>query len=677
MTGDGNGGNQARRRRIAALLACHNRCTLTLAAIAALRAQRLPAGLELTVILVDDGSTDGTARQVAERFPEVRILAGDGTLFWNGAMTLAQRRAMADNFDFHLWLNDDVALHDTAIADLLRIHDQQTAAAQTAPIVVGSTLDGSTGQPSYGGHSRRPGVHPFRFMRLFADGERALPCDTFNGNCVLVPRPAFERLGPIDPAFAGGQPLGDTDYGLRAGQAGIPMLLAPQPVGTCQSNPRTTPWENPDLPLGRRLGALCGPLGPLRRQTAHFYRRHGGPAWVLWWLINVGRCLRSALFVPPRRTGKLRFAMIEPVLPWYRVPLLTRLRDRDHIHCTLYHGNAHPDGEADAVPPQGVEHRHGRNLYLPFGLPRILWSCHTWAVLRGRYDVVMMAEHVYTLSNWLIWLVSRILGRPRVILTGHFSLERKPPGLVSRLRRMWLRGADYLAPYTPGGARECLAIGIPPHRIQVLHNTLDVEAIRLVAARAGSVSEDERRSMGVLGKRVFLFVGRLYREKLAPLAAEAVAQLSRQGHAVALLVVGDGQDRAVLERLCAAGAPVAMLGRCHDEERLARLFAMAEAVIMPDAAGLAINHAFAHGVPVILGPGRHHGVETEYVRHEVNGLMADALTAEALAAQMRRLLDQPELAARLRADAAQTADELGMDGYAARLEELVERAARD
>ena len=42
-----------------------------------------------SIIIVDDGSTDGTYQAIKEQFPNVTVLKGDGNLWWAGAVNFA------------------------------------------------------------------------------------------------------------------------------------------------------------------------------------------------------------------------------------------------------------------------------------------------------------------------------------------------------------------------------------------------------------------------------------------------------------------------------------------------------------------------------------------------------------------------------------------------------------
>jgi GT2 family glycosyltransferase len=74
---------------IAVLLTCYNRKQKTLGCLRSLLGQPQGFNSRLTVYLLDDASTDGTANAIAEEFPQVRLLEGDGNYYWNGGMRAA------------------------------------------------------------------------------------------------------------------------------------------------------------------------------------------------------------------------------------------------------------------------------------------------------------------------------------------------------------------------------------------------------------------------------------------------------------------------------------------------------------------------------------------------------------------------------------------------------------
>ena len=118
--------------RIAAVMAVHNRRDLTLACLDSLRAQQVP-GVTLDVFVLDDASTDGTAEAVTQRHPDVRLLRGDGHLYWNGGMRRALDEAMAGDYDYYLWMNDDTTLVDDGVLALLLQTEHSSVSAATAP----------------------------------------------------------------------------------------------------------------------------------------------------------------------------------------------------------------------------------------------------------------------------------------------------------------------------------------------------------------------------------------------------------------------------------------------------------------------------------------------------------------------------------------------------------------
>lgn len=257
--------------RIEALLTCHDRRELTLAALEALFAQHLPPETTLHATLCDDGCSDGTAAAVAERFASrVSIADGDGGLYWNRGMLRAWDAALAAGTPDHiLWLNDDVRLDHDAVARLLRVGG--------GAVATGATRDPADGSPTYGGFAR--GAR----LRLAPVAPAAGPqrVDTCNGNCVLIPASAAAVVGRLDPRFHHG--LGDLDFGLRCTASGVPVVQVAGTVGTCRRNGWRGTWRDPGLPRRERWRRVRSPTGLPPREWLRFCWRHAGaPGLAVW-----------------------------------------------------------------------------------------------------------------------------------------------------------------------------------------------------------------------------------------------------------------------------------------------------------------------------------------------------------------------------------------------------------
>lgn len=280
--------------KIAVLITCFNRRNKTLQALEALFKQVLPPEIKLTVYLVDDGSSDGTSEAVSQNYPQVKILQGNGSLFWNGGMRMAFGEALKYDFDYYLWLNDDTTLYPDAVEKLLKTYHPLSNRSKNGVVIVGATCDVNTGVLTYSGMVRSTWWHPVKF-RLAEPGEEAKLCDTMNGNCVLIPRAIAKLVGNLDPNFT--HSTGDLDYGLRVKQNQGSVWLAPDYVGTCELNSlRGNAWEEPEMSLGDRWKKALNPKGLPPGEWKVFTQRHTGILWPFYWSLPYVRLLLAAIF---------------------------------------------------------------------------------------------------------------------------------------------------------------------------------------------------------------------------------------------------------------------------------------------------------------------------------------------------------------------------------------------
>ncbi len=264
--------------RVAVIITCFNRRETTLNCLRALSQQTYSADVYLT----DDGSSDGTSDAVSKQFPKVKILQGDGNLFWVGGMRLAFESAMQRNYDYYLWLNDDTILESDTFERLLTIHEQLTVQGRSDSIVVGSTRDPITLKASYGGAVKSRKWYSNKYDFLGAS-ESLQECDTMFGNCVLIPNSVAKKVGNIDKAFI--HSLGDLDYGLRAKKKGCSIWVAPGYVGTCSKNSVNNSWVDTKLSALDRLKKVTQIKAfPLKAWTV-FCSRHSGFLWFIYWFL--------------------------------------------------------------------------------------------------------------------------------------------------------------------------------------------------------------------------------------------------------------------------------------------------------------------------------------------------------------------------------------------------------
>ncbi|MFB9995028.1 glycosyltransferase family 2 protein [Deinococcus oregonensis] len=261
---------------IQVLLTVFNRRAKTLEALTHLYSNR-SQDVRISVTLLDDGSKDGTAEAIAAQFPEVNIIIGDGSHYWNGGMRKAWEIAALSDPDFYLWLNDDTLLDTSAVQKLL--HTSAFFADQA--IVVGSTRDPETGEATYGGVIKESSWKPLRFRNV-APSPVVVAVDTMNGNCVLISKAVKNKVGLLSSAYTHG--MGDFDYGLRAKKLGIEIWLVPEYVGTCSRNTVSGTWQSTALSTRLRWQKLKSVKGLPPREWLTFTRRHGGSLWLLTFL---------------------------------------------------------------------------------------------------------------------------------------------------------------------------------------------------------------------------------------------------------------------------------------------------------------------------------------------------------------------------------------------------------
>lgn len=233
---------------IAVLLTVFNRKDKTVECLGNLFKQKLPKDFALEVFLTNDGCTDGTPEVVHGKFPNVHIIDGDGSLFWNRGMYTAWKEAANTRpYDYFLWLNDDTFIYEGAISYMIdSLND----------LGGNCILAGATCSPSDSSFTTYSGFVNKEMLQVNGTFQRV---KKFNGNFVLIPRIVFLKMGFNDPYYR--HSFGDIDYGLRAGKIGIRCYITAKHIGTCAAHEKQIACFDRHLSIKKRLKAFYSPLG--------------------------------------------------------------------------------------------------------------------------------------------------------------------------------------------------------------------------------------------------------------------------------------------------------------------------------------------------------------------------------------------------------------------------------
>ena len=190
-------------------------------------------GTDAELIVIDNGSTDGTVELVRERFPEARLVEHENRGFGagnNAGMRLGSGR-------YFLLLNPDAWLTGDALERLVAFADEHPEAGVVGPRLLNP--DGSL-QRSVRGYPtpwrlateyfflRKLAPHSQALNALFGAGfdhESVREADYLFGACLLVRRDAVDSIGGFDEEFF--LMSEEVDWCYRFRQAGWDVLFYP------------------------------------------------------------------------------------------------------------------------------------------------------------------------------------------------------------------------------------------------------------------------------------------------------------------------------------------------------------------------------------------------------------------------------------------------------------------
>jgi len=310
------------------------------------------------------------------------------------------------------------------------------------------------------------------------------------------------------------------------------------------------------------------------------------------------------------------------------------------------------------VPGRGRGPLLWRRLWFNLTLPRRLARASYDLVVGFDIDGVRWARrspvpYVCSIKGVLADEARCERGWPRLLLWGLSRLERRH----ARRAPLVLTTSQYCA------ERITSLYGVPPERLQVVPEGIDPAAWE-PAAEPGL----ERQPATVL------CVARQYPRKRVVDLIEAFAEVAVRLPRARLVVIGDGPEHRQLQQRVVQlglGSVVQLLGALPDDQEVRRWYRRATLFCLPslqEGFGIVFLEAMASGLPVVSTTAT---AIPEVVPDGEAGLLVPPRDPQALAAALLRLLQDPDLVARLRDAGRRHARQFSWERVADRFLEVV------
>jgi GT2 family glycosyltransferase len=210
-----------------AIISSYNRMHYLKKIVHQVENQILPDGIKISIIVVIDGSTDGTYEMLVSDFPLVHALKGPGNWWWTKCMIEGYKMALKLEADYILIFNDDSEIEPDYIATLWT--DYQTLPKDT---ILGSAsvslepkdLIDFAGTKDLKFWCMKATAYLPNLTPLFSGFKGIYPTWTINGRGSLVPISVFNKIGIYDERLV--QYGSDDEFAIRARKAGLPVYIS-------------------------------------------------------------------------------------------------------------------------------------------------------------------------------------------------------------------------------------------------------------------------------------------------------------------------------------------------------------------------------------------------------------------------------------------------------------------
>jgi glycosyltransferase involved in cell wall biosynthesis len=354
----------------------------------------------------------------------------------------------------------------------------------------------------------------------------------------------------------------------------------------------------------------------------------------------------------PRKTSVL---LVHNILAPYRFPLFRALARHPEIDLTVWFMSRSAKnrkwGEPDRdlgfkyeVLPRIELNYFSRDLFT-----YIINYTFPWRYMKLNFEVMISAGWL-DFASQAGFFASKLLDRRFVLWSESTSYEPSlRRSLAAPLVKTMVAGSDACIAVGTRSKDYLVSLGAHERDLFTAYSTVDIDFFRRVSAAARPQRLQQRTALGIKRGRVLLYCGQFIERKGLDHLLEAFALIKRQVEDVALVLVGYGPTRSdLLADASRLGLTDVHIVDHVEISDMPKMYALADVFVLPsieETWGLVVNEAMACGLPIICTA--RVGSSVDLVDEGKNGFVVPASDPGRIAERSLRLLNDPELMARL------------------------------
>ena len=233
---------------------------------------------------------------------------------------------------------------------------------------------------------------------------------------------------------------------------------------------------------------------------------------------------------------------------------------------------------------------------------KIGWQQLPWLQLLKNFDLYFIQGNPRVLSNVLLSLLLRLLGK-KVIIEGQLHTSGSVY-FTEKLRLLWWSNFNYIFLYNDKEIESLKKLyGFNKKKIIAMNNGLNQDLIEsAISAWPSARLFKWQTENQLLNRTLILSCARLEPKNCFHLLINALPQLLNQQPDLLWCIIGEGLAKKELQaqaKRLGVDHVILWLGAIYQEDEIAPWFLSAKTLIHPNSIGLSLLHAFGYGLPVV------------------------------------------------------------------------------